>query len=947
MKRTYLLISLVIIIIFSVNIYYYFKLYQQQVSFQKNFLMKQTQIIGYEIENTGYRFESDFNYIPFSGNLDVFFEDENIWTSVIKQFETFYLRYENLVTNILFYDNNKNVFSLFRDRTNKFITDTYTSHNQLDLVSRDTIIFKNKEYLYYLPVFENNEVIGNLVVTINYVNYIKSVFDKSYIEDIQWQWLINTNGKILYFKISPTDKIDIRDVDQIADEITRGAQNTIQHIAFKNGEKTEIISAYYPIKILRREFGIVISLESDLISKSIINNSIKTAVLTFLLISLIVGIFLFYIFKRRREWNEIKNSERSLEEIIENLPQGVIIFNKEQTIRKINKSARKLFKGDPDVREGKKMGSWFFQIQISDKNKKVGEYFLNEILVYKNEDDDIILLKKEIPLFIWGEKLFMVTLIDITVFEKAWKSEAIAVKTKSDFLANMSYEIRTPLNGIIGLTDHMVKINLTEKQKISVSNIRKSADLLLSIVDDILTFSKIEAGDMFVEEIPFQLRKELDHALKLIVLKAKEKKIDFKLIVAEDVTDRIIGDLFKIRQIVSQLSDNAVKFTSKGKVQIIVNQIENIAGKLILQFIIEDTGIGIPPENLKNIFNSFVQSDVSAARKPGGSGLGTLLSKQIVELLKGEIKAESPSGLSDEPECPGSRFIFIIDVFSDERIVKNIPRDKVIKYSDINALIIKDNDNKGQKVMEMLSNFGVNAKLNFYQEKTINLIQSNLQSDNDHYNLLLLRDSDTFDAFQFAQSLYNKQLIDKFLVIITSANDKKGNYVKSRKLGVDYYIIEPVDGSEMFNILQDNFPNIKLTLQDTQHLTKLKKDVDILLAEDNLINQKVAKTIFKNLGYEIEIAENGVQVLEKIQKKDYDIIFMDVMMPEKDGWEATQEIRKRKLDIPVVAITADVSEEARKKAFEVGMNDYIPKPVKIDEIKRVLLKWFSESSKRT
>ncbi len=179
---------------------------------------------------------------------------------------------------------------------------------------------------------------------------------------------------------------------------------------------------------------------------------------------------------------------------------------------------------------------------------------------------------------------------------------------------------------------------------------------------------------------------------------------------------------------------------------------------------------------------------------------------------------------------------------------------------------------------------------------------------------------------------------------MASSNDKKGNYVRSRKLGIDYYLIEPCNGSEFFNIFQENFPNIKMTTKNTEQLTRLRKDIEILVAEDNLINQKVNKTFFKNLGYEIDIAENGKIAVEMTEKKDYDIVFMDIMMPEMDGWEATGLMRDKGKDFPIVAITADIGNEARDRAKEEGMNDFIPKPVRIEEIKRVLLRWFSEQA---
>jgi len=730
-------------------------------------------------------------------------------------------------------------------------------------------------------------------------------------------------------------------MNRIKDDIASGSSGSLSHTTVLNHEKTELISAYYPVHLLNRDFGIVFSLKSDVLLKSIITNSLIILVLTTLLIALIILVYELYFKDNKRRWEDIENSKDELLHILESLPLAIIILDEKRKIYRINQSARELF-SDEDLKEGIKLGDWFYDIsdtQVSDSEKKSVE---NGLLYYQSGHKEHVLVKEEIPLVNRGKKLFLEALLDITPFEKARKQEALALKTKSEFLANMSHEIRTPLNGIIGLTDNLEDQNLTDEQHKFLSGIKKSAELLLSIVDDILMYSKIEAGEVFLEEIPFKLKDELELAVKLLRPKAKEKGLEFNLSIADGVTNNLIGDPFKIRQIISHLGDNAVKFTTRGKVNIKVEQLENKAGKIILQIKIEDTGIGIPEEQLDSIFESFRQSDGSVSRKFGGTGLGSTLSKQMVEMLRGEIRVNSPSGLVQDPECPGTVFTFTVELFSNERQKKTFSDNKITGFSHIKALIIKDNDTSGQNILDILKNFGVSCKLNFYQAKTVNLIESNFHSNEDKYHILILRDSPSFDAFNLVESLYKKGLTEYYLILLVSSNDKKGNNIRSRKLGVDYYLIEPCDGSELFDILIENFPSIQLTSQEVPRMEKLRKEIKILLAEDNLINQKVAQTLFKNLGYEVEIVENGIEVLEQLDKKEYDIIFMDVMMPEMDGWEATVVLRKRGYNLPVVALTADVSEEARKKAKEKGLNEFITKPVKIDDLKRVLIHFFTE-----
>ena len=944
MKKIYLLISASILLLLLANVYYYLNIYEQQVSYQKNILLKQAQIASSEIERTGYLFESDLNYIIFSENFLDFFSNPEQQSIIIKKLQIFYSKYEDLVSNIIYFDNNKNEYNLFRDRKNKFISDIYTTHNQRNITRIDQISLVNGEYLFSVPVFENNTVAGNLVVTIDYIGAISSIYQKSYLEGIQWQWLIDPEGSILYTNYSNRDELDISAVNSIANEISEDVSDAIQHIAIINKEEHEIISAFYSARFLRRDFGVIFSIRSDLILRSIISNSITIASITTLLIIFIILLFFLHLRKNRETLKKVQQSEDGLYKIINAIPIGIIIYDQDNIIRSINQFARELFKHEEEVKVDKKLGSWYSSVLKNASKLGSENGLLDEVVFYQKEEKEHFLLIKETPFHIRKDKLLLDAIIDVTAFEKARKQEAMAVKTKSDFLANMSREIRTPLNIIIGMAENINKKNLNVKQKDFISSIKKSAELLLSIVDDILTYSKIEAGEIFLDEIPFKFREEMGHAIKLLVTKAKEKKLKLLLKIDDDVPEEIIGDPFKIRQIINSLGDNAVTFTKKGQVNIKVKQIENVSGKLKLKFVVEDTGTGIAAEDIDTVFHSPKQLDNTLSEKPEGANLGPILSKQIVELLKGEIEVESPSGLSKKPDCPGTRFTFILEVFADQRQKKNILTDKVTSYSHINALVIKDNNNYGQKIMEMLKNFGLSARLNFYQEKTINLIKSNLQSEKDRYHILIIRDSSSFNGFKLAEALYDQDLTDEFLIILSSSNDKKGNYVKSRKLGLDYYLIEPCNGSEFFNILQENFPNIRMTPKDTGQLTRLKKDIKILVAEDNIINQKVAQTFFKNLGYEIDIAGNGKVAVEKANQKEYDIVFMDIMMPEMDGWEATQLMRDEGKDFPIVAITADIGEEAREKAKEEGMNDFIPKPVRIEEIKRVLLRWFTEPS---
>ena len=944
MKKIYISVSLVLIAVIIINIIFHLDISKQQINLYKDILLKQIQICGIEIERTGFEFENEINHILFSDDIAGIFDNIEEKESSINKFELFYSKYEDLITNLIIYDNFNNVFSLFKDKRDRFIVDNYVTHKQKNLIQKDQLILKNGEYLFYLPVFKENAVYGNIVVATSLNNYINSVFDNYHLENIQFQWLINTEGEILTNNLAE-DKIEFSDLQIITEDIIEGNEGFIKHSMVVNNIEEGLISAYYPIRILKQEFGIIFSYKTDIIITPIIKRTIILSSIIFIFIIIAVFIFIYFYHKKKIEAQKTKESEQAFMQIMESLPIGFMILRKNKTIKAINKTAVNLLsETDKKILVGQKISKRFLSTKnLLDKDTFDSAFDSNQFIHYKKKENEVVIYKKEIQITLQGEEVLLEAFIDVTPIEKSRKLEAAANNAKSEFLAKMSHEIRTPINGIIGMTEALLHEKLSGEQQEFTEIIKKSTELLLTIISDILDFSKIEAGKMMLEEIPFKIRDELNLSLELFRPIAEGKNVKMTIKMASDVPDNLIADPFRLRQVITNLVGNAVKFTFEGEIIIGVELIEEYSGNLSLLFFVEDTGIGIPKDKLKSIFVSYAQADGSTTRKYGGTGLGTTISKQFVELMSGEIWVESPSSISINPQYPGSKFSFTIEAFSNEKLKKDIDLDSITKCQQINTVIISKDAKKEKELLSTLKDFDIPGELHSYQESTVDLIKNNLSNRSESYKLIILTDSSMFDGFKVAQKLKEQELINKFLIIMISSNDKIGNFAKSKKLGIDYYLITPYETLEIFNIIQDNFPNIKVDKEKTPKLKKIKTDLDILVAEDNLINQKVAQTIFKNLGYEIEIAQNGEEAIKKVENQHFDMVFMDIMMPEKDGIQATIEIRERDQKLPIFGMTAYISKEDKAKAFSIGMNDYITKPIKVKEIKKILIKWFSES----
>ena len=923
--------------------YLYINTFLNQINFQKKLLSKQVEVISNSIEKDGFNFENELNHILYSHNIgNIFKPDYN--KEILSKLQVFYTRYNSLITSIIIYDKQQNVYNLYQDKKNNFLSDNYISRKQSDLFFKEKVVLSNSDQSYIIPFYDNNELKGNIKVNIDLGGYFKDQFDIVNIKNILWQFIFDNKGKIYYYpKLFMNG--DYYEIEKKLKEIIN-SKETRTNLNFGNVySKIGILKIKDSIYFLKSKFYIINIFNTQSISSQFIKKGIWAVLLN---LSLLVIIVLYYVKMLRNikdEENKLKESEEALKQIIDMMPIGIIIIDQNKKIKSLNIAAAKILLVDENENLiGEDISHRFFLGKTLLIDSEFSEAFeTDHFLHYEKDGIEIVIYKKDIPLKLKGEELIVQSFIDVTPIEKSRKREISANLAKSEFLAKMSHEIRTPMNGIIGMADSLAQQKLNVEQTEQVNIIRKSADLLLNILNDILDLSKIEAGKMVLEEIPFKIREEIKLVLDLFKVTAEEKKLNLVGIINEDVPEKIIGDPFRLRQIMINLLGNSIKFTQEGEINIKVEKIEEYNRNLTLRFIVEDTGIGIPKDKIQNIFNSFTQADNSTTRKFGGSGLGTAISKQLVELMNGEIVVSSPSSISKSKKFPGTSFTFTIEVYSNERIKKELNYSNITTFNNIKTLIIGENKSEEKTIEETLNFFNVPVEQHLYQKSTIDLLKDNSKSENEKYQLLIIKDSQSFDGFKFIARMTDAKLVDLFTILIVTTNDKEGNYVKSKRNGIDYYLPFPFETSELFNFLCDTFNYLKLDeekIKFKEH--KIRQDLKILVAEDNSINQKVAKTLFKNIGYDIDFAINGLEVLNKVNLINYDIIFMDVMMPEMDGIQATIELRKNNINIPIIAMTANVTKDEKNIAISNGMNDYITKPVRIDTVKKILTKLFSE-----
>lgn len=652
-----------------------------------------------------------------------------------------------------------------------------------------------------------------------------------------------------------------------------------------------------------------------------------------------------------------------LRAVIDGLPDLIYVKDPESRFLLANTAQRKFVTGKGDTKVIGHSDFSFFPDEVAwgffnDEQAiiRTGKPVVSQAEQMKDFDgNDVWILTTKVPfhnkdgtvagIIGIGRNVTVQKQIEFAMLEARTQAEA-ANRAKSEFLANMSHEIRTPLNGVIGMTELALDTELTEEQREYLETVKLSGCSLLNVINDILDFSKIEAGKIDIETVDFDLRECVETTLKTLAHLAEEKGLELLCDIAPEAPQIVRGDSTRLRQMILNLVGNAVKFTHEGQVAVKVEVEPERSENVVLHVTVSDTGIGVPKEKQKAIFDSFTQVDASTTREFGGTGLGLTITSRLAAMMGGNVWVESEIG-------KGSDFHFTVAMGAGN--VPTVHKEPNLEYGvvlDTRVLIVDDNLTNRLILNKMLSRWGMRPECVESGEEALRELMSAVESGDPYRLIITDKQMPKTDGFDLIERIRERAEISAARVIMMSSGVHRGDMARCKELGFSAYLTKPVRQSELRDAIAQSLDTRERRIESVTTVSLNDRPIvpnttvlHVLLAEDNAVNQRLATRLLEKRGHRVTVANDGQEAIDSLGHTAYDLVLMDAQMPQIDGFEATRIIRKREEETgmhqPIVALTAHAMKGDRERCEEAGMDGYLAKPIRPEELDALLEMYMS------
>ena len=644
-----------------------------------------------------------------------------------------------------------------------------------------------------------------------------------------------------------------------------------------------------------------------------------------------------------------------LNALIDNSPMAILVLDRQMNVQLCNPAFETLFRFSRQEIIGKSgidflaVNDWWSELTGIYRTTLQGD---TVHLTARHRRKDLTVVDVElnaVPLVVNGDVVGSLGIYqDISVrkraeeaLKRAKEAAEAASEAKSEFLANMSHEIRTPMNGIMGMTELALDTDLNPEQREYLSTVKLSAESLLSVINDVLDFSKIEARQLTMDSIDFDLRDTLEESVKTVSLRADEKHLELACDFQADVPDALVGDPGRLRQVIVNLVGNAVKFTESGEVVLSVGTQARSEHEILLHFTVTDTGIGIPVDKQSEVFEAFKQADGSLSRKYGGTGLGLTISARLVEKMNGRIWVESEVG-------KGSRFHFTAQFGLQTAPARKstVANPEILR--GLQVLVVDDNATNRKILEKLLSAWKMAPTLTDSAHHALEALKEALRKGQ-HYPIILLdAQMPEMDGFALAKLIKQNPEWSSATIMMLTSDGQREDSARCRELGLAAYLIKPIRRRELLQAILAALGSLAPAASERGRMSAGSIDessppMNILLAEDNAVNQLFAARLLEKQGHAVSVAATGREVLFALRHRTFDLVLMDVQMPEMDGYEATAIIREQEkfsgAHLPIIAMTAHAMKGDRERCLAQGMDDYISKPIQAKELLAILQRY--------